>query len=337
MSKDIWVIAERRNDEIHSSTYELLGKAREIAKKAGDFMVWVIVLSERTMTETEKGLLYRYGADGIIAAVHEVFQRFNFLAYLETLEKLAKEAEPEIILAPATTTGRTIMPALAGVLGTGLTADCTGLDIEVETGNLLQTRPAIGGNIMAMIKTPAHRPQMATVRPKTFSVLEEKYDGPREYREIHPSFFSKIDRMELVEFKGTPSEMKSIQDSEIVISGGRGLRKPENLELLKRIAKLVNGSVGASRPIVDSKWIGHECQVGLSGHTVKPRVYLAAGISGAVQHIAGMQTSDVIVAINKDRNAPIFDFSDIGLVGDASEILETILKRLEALKGEKVR
>ncbi|AKI97394.1 electron transfer flavoprotein subunit alpha/FixB family protein [Kosmotoga pacifica] len=333
MKKHIWVIAEKRRGTLHSSTFELLGKARELSSKMMDSLVTCVVLMDRSLTPIEKKNLFDRGADTIINVIHEKLRRFDYLAYLGILKNLAIQFLPEIILAPATTTGRTIMPAIAASLKTGLTADCTGLDID-ENGNLLQTRPAIGGNIIATIETPTHRPQMATVRPKTFNPINEKYSGPEIYEEVRPHLtFS--NRTKLIEFREISSNQKNIQDAEIIFSGGKGLRKPENLEVLKKLAQLVNGAVGASRPLVDSKWIGHENQVGLSGHTVKPKIYIAAGISGAVQHVAGMQTSDTIIAINKDTNAPIFDFSDIGLVGDAVEILNALLENLTSLKEEK--
>ena len=334
MSTDIWVIAERRENGIHSSTFELLGKARELADKAGGSKVCAVVLADEKPRTAVIETLYEGGADKVILAIHSALKRFDFQPYLKVLERIAIDNEPNIILAPATTTGRTIMPGLAAVLHTGLTADCTGLDIETETSDLLQTRPAIGGNIMATIKTPAHRPQMATVRPKTFSPLEGKHSGARELEEFVVETCLVKTGARLVSMKTIPDDQKNIQDAEIVIAGGKGLSKQDNMIPIEKMAKMVGGSIGASRPIVDSKWIGHEAQVGLSGHTVKPRVYIAAGISGAVQHIAGMQTSEFIVAINRDRNAPIFNFSDVGLVGDATEILETILERLDSLKGD---
>ncbi|OAA32521.1 electron transfer flavoprotein subunit alpha [Kosmotoga arenicorallina S304] len=332
MSKHIWVIAEKRKGTFHSSTYELLGKAREIAKKIPDALVACVTLTNRSLTPEMREKLSEQGSDVILNIINEKFERFDYLTYLKALESIAEKFNPEIILAPATTTGRTIMPALAASLKTGLTADCTGLDIDND-GNLLQTRPAIGGNIMATIKTPNHRPQMATIRPKTFNPLTEKYSKTAIYHEIIP-ILDISDKTKLIEFKEISEDQKSIQDSEVVFSGGKGLRKPENLEILKDLAKLVGGAVGASRPLVDSKWIGHENQVGLSGHTVKPKIYIAAGISGAVQHVAGMQTSDIIIAINKDVNAPIFDYSDIGLVGDAAEILEMLHRALKNIKEE---
>ncbi|RAM59533.1 electron transfer flavoprotein subunit alpha [Mesotoga sp. SC_4PWA21] len=326
---DLLVIAERRGSEIHSSTYELLGKARELSLKR-PFNVSVAVLSDNRLEEDATASLFSGGADKIIMAIDKSLGRFNFEPYTKTLAAIVKKLSPEIVLAPATTSGRTYMPGLAALLKTGLTADCTGLDIEEGTGNLLQTRPAIGGNIMATIKTPNHRPQMATVRPKTFSALKEPYMGSGEVEsfEVTPEMIET--NATLLQFKPIGKGKKGVQDAEVIIAGGMGLRKVENMEPIYRLSSMINGTVGASRKIVDSKWVGHEAQVGLSGHTVKPKIYIAAGISGAVQHIAGMQTAEFIVAINRDRNAAIFNFADIGLVGDAVEILNDLVEALES-------
>lgn len=326
---EIWVIAEKRGSKIHSSTFELLGKARELSEKNG-FAVSLALLIEERPSEEVFDELFAGGADRVVLSVHEGFRRFDFQPYIRVLEKMIREYSPEIVLAPATSSGRSYMPGLAALLDTGLTADCTGLDIEEGTGNLLQTRPAIGGNIIATIKTPSHRPQMATVRPKTFSPLKEKYDSKREHVqfEVEPELVKTS--AQLIEFVPIGEGKKGVQDAEIIVAGGMGLRRIENMLPVYRLCKLINGTVGASRKIVDSKWLGHEAQVGLSGHTVKPKIYIAAGISGAVQHIAGMQTSEFIVAINRDRNAAIFNFADIGLVGDATEILDELVESLGA-------
>ena len=326
---DLLVIAERRGNEIHSSTFELLGKARELSIKR-PLTVSVVLLSDKRVQEDAADALFSGGADRIIMAVDGDFSRFNFEPYAKTLAAIVREFAPEIVLAPATTSGRTYMPGLAALLKTGLTADCTGLDIEEETGNLLQTRPAIGGNIMATIKTPNHRPQMATVRPKTFSPLKEEYESIGELVNFDVTQDLVQTGAKLIEFHPIGEGQKGVQDAEVIIAGGMGLRKVENMEPVYRLSKMINGTVGASRKIVDSKWIGHEAQVGLSGHTVKPKIYIAAGISGAVQHIAGMQTAEFIVAINRDRNAAIFNFADIGLVGDAVEILTELAESLES-------
>lgn len=330
------VLAEIREKEIHSSTLELLGKSRELSEKIDNSVVTVVVLSPKEIEQSSVDLLHRSGADEVLVIVNKNFERFNFSYYLKALEMITKDEKLEIILAAATTTGRTIMPALAAVLHTGLTADCTGLEIDEETKTLLQTRPAIGGNVIATIKTPNHVPQMATVRPKTFSPLSYSYKGLEEQEIISFSDDSIKNHMELLSFKPADNSKKNLQDARIVVSAGKGISNISNLSLVNELASMLNGAVGASRPLVDQKWLNYESQVGLSGHTVKPDVYIAAGISGAVQHIAGMQTSDFIISINKDKNASIFEYSDIGLVGDAAQILEELVKELKNSEGERV-
>ncbi len=328
------VLAEMRENEIHSSTLELLGKSRELSEKIDNSSVTVVVLSLEEIEKSSVDLLHKSGADKVLVVVNRNFERFNFSYFLHGLEKVAKDEKPEIILAPATTTGRTIMPALAVTLHTGLTADCTGLDIDEETKTLLQTRPAIGGNVIATIKTPNHVPQMATVRPKTFSPLSYNYEGLKELKVIRFLDDSIENHMELLDFSPTDNSRKNLQDAQVVVSAGKGISNINNLSLVNELASKLNAAVGASRPLVDQKWLNYESQVGLSGHTVKPDIYVAAGISGAVQHIAGMQTSDFIISINKDKNAAIFEYSDIGLVGDATQILEELIEELENSKGE---
>lgn len=334
MNSNIMVLAELRESEIHSSTLELLGKSRELSRKLENSSVTAVALTTEELKATTINLLHKSGADKVLVATNENFKRFNFSYYLRALEKISNNENPKIILASATTTGRTIMPALAAALHTGLTADCTGLDIEEESGTLLQTRPAIGGNVIATIKTPNHFPQMATVRPKTFSPLTYNYEGFEKLEVFNFTDDSIDSSMELLGFDSTYNLRKSVQDAQVVVSAGKGISNINNLELINELASLLNGAVGASRPLVDQKWLDYESQVGLSGHTVKPDVYIAAGISGAVQHIAGMQTSDFVISINKDKNAAIFEYSDIGLVGDATQILEEIIEELKNSRGE---
>ncbi|MFO7882946.1 MAG: electron transfer flavoprotein subunit alpha/FixB family protein [Kosmotogaceae bacterium] len=334
MKSNIMVLAEMRESEIHTSTLELLGKSRELSEKIEDSNVTVVVLSPEVTNDSSIDLLHKSGADKVLLVVNKNFERFNFSYYLHALEKISKDENPGIILAAATTTGRTIMPALAAALHTGLTADCTGLDIDEETGTLLQTRPAIGGNVIATIKTPDHFPQMATVRPKTFSPFSFDYEGLEKLEIIYFSDAFAEKQMELLDFKPADNSRKNLQDAQVVVSAGKGISNINNLNLINELASMLNGAVGASRPLVDQKWMDYESQVGLSGHTVKPNIYIAAGISGAVQHVAGMQTSDYIISLNKDKNAAIFEFSDIGLVGDATQILEELIEELKNSKGE---
>ncbi|MGJ8455491.1 electron transfer flavoprotein subunit alpha/FixB family protein [Pseudothermotoga sp. U03pept] len=311
------------NDRLDKNALELLSKADQMAQKINT-QVALFLITDRS---PEADLASDY-ADITVLLLSEIFERFSLYPFLINLEAVVLKYKPNILLAPATTFGRTIMPALAARLRTGLTADCTDLDVDTD-GNLLQTRPAIGGNVMATIITPNHRPQMATVRPKSFSIEDPKKKGKIIFEE--PIFVQ--DNCELIGIEKRETTAK-IEEAQVVISVGKGLRRKENTQIAESLAKLLNGAVGATRAVVDVKWFSHDHQVGLSGKTVKPKVYIAAGISGAVQHIAGMQTSEIVIAINKDRYAPIFKVADIGLVADAYSTLEQIAKLLEDEENE---
>ncbi len=308
------------NNRVDRNSFELLSKARKLADKASMKLAFLLISNSKKNVEE----LTRFGPDVVILALHERFERFSLDPFLSTSKKILEKHSPSIVLAPATTFGRTLMPALAASFHTGLTADCTELDVD-EKGNLLQTRPAIGGNVMATIVTPFHRPQMATVRPGVFEIEEHE---KRDTIFIEEPVENPEDRCQLVRVEPKQAGAK-LEEAKIIISVGKGLRKKENVELAFRLASLVKGAVGASRAVVDARWLSHDHQVGLSGKTVKPKIYIAAGISGAVQHLAGMQTSEIVVAINKDRHAPIFRVADIGIVADASWALSELIRRLE--------
>ena len=308
------------------SVLELVGKAIQLSEKSG-MKVGVFLIGGRELENAER--LLDYGVDQVFVASDERLERFVSDVYLRISERVIKYIDPEIILSPADTFGRSLMPMIAAKLETGLTADCTDLDFD-EEGNFLQTRPAIGGNIMATIVIPNHRPKMATVRPRTFNVARKigrKRDAEIEFLKIPDEYFRS--NVRLLSFKEKRDEI-NIQEADVIVAAGKGLRRKENMEIVRELAELVGGAVGASRAIVDAKWISHDHQVGLSGKTVKPKVYIAAGISGAVQHIAGMQTSEMIIAINKDKFAPIFKVADIGIVADAKSTLEEIIRRLRS-------
>ncbi|AJC73682.1 electron transfer flavoprotein subunit alpha [Pseudothermotoga hypogea DSM 11164 = NBRC 106472] len=307
------------NNKIDRSSFELLSKARKLADKASMKLAFLLMSNSKKDVQQ----LARFGPDMIVLAVHEKFNRFSLDPFLSTAKKIFAKYSPSIVLAPATTFGRTLMPALAASFRTGLTADCTELDVD-EKGNLLQTRPAIGGNVMATIVTPTHRPQMATVRPGVFEIVEHRKD---DVQFIEERIEDLSDRCQLISVEPKQAGAR-LEDAKIIVSVGKGLRKKENVEVAFKLASLVKGAVGASRAVVDARWLSHDHQVGLSGKTVKPRIYIAAGISGAVQHLAGMQTSEIIVAINKDRYAPIFKVADIGIVADAYWVLSELVQRL---------
>lgn len=329
--KDVFIVSEIREGKIHPVTYELLAWGRELVDKLNGVLS-ALILGHNLEDQLEE--LIFHGADKVEFFKNKELEIFNVENYAKILVPFIKEREPEIILASATTQGRTLMPYLAGKLKTGLTADCTHLDIEEDTGLLLQTRPAIGGNVLATIKTPEHKPQMATVRPKGKKPLpkNEKRKGEIIIHDINEEFSSRVKRLS---FRKREEEI-SLNDAEIIISGGKGLKNPQNFSLLFDIAHLLGGAVGASRSVVDMGWIDYSHQVGLSGKTVNPKIYIAIGISGAVQHLAGMINSKNIISINKDPDAPIFQVSDLGIVGDALEILPILKKKLEERKKKDV-
>ena len=326
MDFDVLVVGEVRNSKIHSVTYELTSKARELADKLGS-EVEVLLLYSRCEDELED-LIYR-GADRVLFVKNEELKFFNQEIWTNIVTDVALKRQPYIMLTGATSSGRTFFPAVAAKLNTGLTADCTGLDIEEETNLLLQTRPAIGGNVMATIKTPNHRPQMATVRPRTFRPLPKDESRKGEIIELKPDESLFNVRVKTLRFERDESQNVNIQDADVVVAFGKGIKKPENVKYISELAEALKAAIGASRAAVDAKWIGYPHQVGLSGKVVSPKLYIAAGISGAVQHIAGMQTSEYIVAINKDPEAPIFRIADFGIVGDLFEIIPELTKRVK--------
>jgi electron transfer flavoprotein alpha subunit len=249
--------------------------------------------------------------------------------YAACLASLVRDRDPSVFLAAATSTGRTAMPYLAALVHTGLTADCTELDIDTETGELLQTRPAIGGNILATIRTPNHRPQMATVRPHSGPRAPEVPGREGRIERLAPADGDLSSRMRRIGF--TPAtDAVSLADADRVVVTGRGLRKAENLPVIEELAEVLGAAVGGTRDVVDRGWLEYPHQIGLSGKTISPRLYLGAGVSGAIQHLAGMQTSEHIVAVNSDPDAQIFRLAELGVVGDMHEILPVLVRKLRA-------
>lgn len=325
----VLVAGECRGGSVHPSTLELVGKARELADARGGHVT--VALPCGGLAE-DPGRCIRHGADRVVLVHHEGLRLFNPDVESRLLAVLVRRFTPEIVLAAATTSGRTVLPAVAALVDTGLTADCTGLSIDPENGDLLQTRPAIGGNVLATIRTPFRRPQMATVRPRTFRLPQE--DPAREgaiFRLVPPDAFM-ASPVEPLGADTGEEETAPIQDAEVVVSGGKGLKRPDAFRLVEELARVLDGAVGASRPTVEAKWIGYPHQVGLSGKVVTPRAYIAAGISGAIQHLAGMQTSEFVVAVNRDPEAGIFRVADIGLVGDLFDILPRLTGAIAARK-----
>jgi len=281
-----------------------------------------------TTVESNIDELSCYDIDKLYIVESPVLERYRTRPYVDAAVTLIKKYKPEIVLIGATSTGRDFGGGLATELRTGLTADCTGLDIEIDTRSLLQTRPAFGGNIMATIKSSNHRPQMATVRPKVFAIPLRGEKRAIEEVRVEVPLSEKKQKSRILEW--IPSkEGVTLADANVIVSGGRGIGKPENFALLQELADLIDGAVGASRAAVDAGWIDYSHQVGQTGRTVRPKIYIACGISGAVQHLAGMKTSDVIIAINKDPDAPIFKIATYGFVGDVLEVVPKLINKLK--------
>jgi electron transfer flavoprotein alpha subunit len=323
----VWTISEFGGEKLKPISYELLARARPLADKLNSELSTVLI-GKGIEDKTARELIYR-GADRVYLVDNQALENYIVENYSAVLNKLIRKHKPDIIIAGATTFGRTLLPHVAVKVNTGLTADCTSLDIEEGSGNLLQVRPAIGGNIMARIKTPVRRPQMATVRPKTVQPAER--DEKREGEIIREEFtHDMIDsRVERLSYRMLDAGGADIQDADIIVSGGAGLKKGDNFKIIKELARNLGGAVGGSRNAVDRGWISYPHQVGLSGKTVTPELYIAVGISGSIQHLAGMKTSKHIIAINNDPDAPIFKVADFGVVGDLFEIVPLINEALQ--------
>lgn len=324
--KGVWVFAEQREGKLLNVAVELMGEGRKIADTLGVELTAVLLGSK--LNEAAERLV-KYGADKVLYVDNELLNVYTTDGYTKVISELVSDRKPEIMLIGATNIGRDLGPRLSARLGTGLTADCTRLEIDEEDNKLLQTRPAFGGNLMATIVCPNHRPQMSTVRP---GVMEKaQYDETRQGKiEIIDVDLSKSDiKAEVIEVVKSGKGEVALEEAPIIVSGGRGLGTRENFELVEKLAKKLGGVVGASRATVDEGWVEHSHQVGQTGKTVRPKLYIACGISGAIQHLAGMQEADCIVAINKNPDAPIFKIADFGIVGDVNEIIPAIIEALD--------
>ena len=315
------VFAEQEDGKIHRVTHELLGKGGELADKLG-VEVDAVLLGHGMEKEAQE--LVHYGADKVFLYDDPSLREFDVVRYKQNIAKLAEELKPEIFLIGATHVGRSLAPRIAAALKTGLTADCIELDVGAD-GTLVQTRPAFSGNIMAQIKTKT-RPQMATVRYKIMKMNEK--DPRRKGVVIRRKAENTVDTGTKVLEKFRADEV-NVTEAEIIVSGGKGLKKPEDFRLLEELAEALGAVVGSSRPLVDAGWISKEHQVGFSGNTVKPRVYIACGISGSPQHLFGMRDSDIILAINMDPSAPIFTVSDYCVIGDVYKVLPALIEEIK--------
>jgi len=327
----IWVFCELVRGELAPVATELLGIGRTLAddRKA---QLSAVLLGYQTAESAEK--LIGHGADKVYRVDDPALELFTDDIYEKIVSDLILAHKPEVVLAGATAIGRSFIPGVATTVDAGLTADCTRLEIRQEDGILLQTRPAFGGNIMATIICPDTRPQMATVRPKVMKELD--FDARRrgEIIDITPAPDQLISRIEVLESISEQQSKVNIQESDILVSGGRGLENEKGFELLIKLAESLGAKVSASRAVVDAGWIPYPHQVGQTGKTVAPKLYIACGISGAIQHVAGMQSSETIVAINRDAEAPIFNVADFGVVGDLYEVIPKLIDKIEEKRGQ---
>ena len=332
---EVWTLAEQRLGMLSKVSFELLNRGKKLAEKLNSPLSSVI-LGYCVKKEDINELISR-GADKVYVVDDKHLENFLIEPYARVLTLLLDEYNPHIFIAAATTLGRTLMPYIAIKKKTGLTADCTALDIDEGTNNLLQTRPAIGGNILATIKTPNTKPQMATVRPHSIkpALSNSNRKGEVVYKKYNNEIFKS--RIKFIKFIKDESQQVTVQDAKIVVSAGRGIGKKEKFKMIGELADILGGAVGASRDVVDRGWKTYPHQIGLSGKTISPSLYIANGISGSVQHIAGMQTSENIIAINKDPDAQIFKIANLSIVGDLHEIIPLLIGRLKEYKAREAK
>ena len=322
--RGLWVFGEINNSRVNNTVLELIGEGRKLAEQL-KVDLSVILLGENIQEEAQR--LIWHGADQVYVIEHPVLKEYNDEVYANIMGQLIRKYKPEILLIGATTYGRSLGPRISSKLDTGLTADCTSFEIDQKTRNLIQTRPAFGGNLMASIICPNHRPQISTVRPKVMKALE--MDTARKGRILRPDVdIPSNNRVNLLKRIENASEVINLSEADIIVAVGRGIGDKRNLNIIYELAKKLGAAVGASRATVDAGWIDYSHQIGQTGKTIAPKVYIACGISGAVQHLIGMSSSDTIIAINKDPDAPIFKVADIVLVGDIMEIVPMLINTL---------
>lgn len=327
----VWVFAEQREGHLEKVSLELLGEGRKIADKLGVKLTALLLGSG--IKDLAKDLR-SHGADEVLVVDNKELEHYTTDGYTKVICELANDRKPGILFIGATFVGRDLGPRVAARLETGLTADCTSLDVDVTNGDLLATRPAFGGNLMATIACPDHRPQMATVRPGVFAKLEkEEKDGGIE--EVQVNLTAEDIRTKVLEIVKENKEIVDISEANFIVAGGRGMGSQENFKLLYELAEALGGVVAASRAAVDKGWLDKAYQVGQTGKTVRPNIYIACGISGAIQHVAGMQDSDMIIAINKDESAPIMKIADYGIVGDITKVIPQMIAEAKAIQEGK--
>ena len=333
MSKDVYVIAEQRDGKIQKVGLELIGEATKLAKDLGEQVVAVLLGSNITDKAQE---LIQHGADKVVVVDDPMLEKYATEPYAKAITAVIKACEPEIVLYSATSIGRDLAPRVSARVHTGLTADCTKLAINEETKLLHMTRPAFGGNIMATIVCKNHRPQMATVRPGVMAALAKDATRTGEVVNFKVDFVPADMNVEILEEVKETKKTVDITEAKVLVSGGRGIGSADFVPVLQEAADVLGGVVTGSRPVIEAGWLDKDRQVGQTGKTVRPDLYLACGISGAIQHVAGMESSEVVISINKDDNAAIFSVSDLGVVGDVKVILPKLVEALKKVKEEKM-
>ncbi len=333
MSKDVYVIAEQRDGKIQKVGLELIGEATKLAKDLGEQVVAVLLGSNITDKAQE---LIQHGADKVVVVDDPMLEKYATEPYAKAITAVIKACEPEIVLYGATSIGRDLAPRVSARVHTGLTADCTKLAINEETKLLHMTRPAFGGNIMATIVCKNHRPQMATVRPGVMAALAKDATRTGEVVNFKVDFVPADMNVEILEEVKETKKTADITEAKVLVSGGRGIGSADFVPVLQEAADVLGGVVTGSRPVIEAGWLDKDRQVGQTGKTVRPDLYLACGISGAIQHVAGMESSEVVISINKDDNAAIFSVSDLGVVGDVKVILPKLVEALKKVKEEKM-
>ena len=329
MNKDIYVVVEQVDGVVQKVGIELIGIASKLAADLGQEVVAVLLGKEvRGLADN----LIHHGANKVICVEDPILEHYATEPYTKALNAVVEAKKPEIVLYGATSIGRDLAPRVSARVHTGLTADCTKLEIDPEDGKIKQTRPAFGGNIMATIICPDNRPQMSTVRPGVMDKAPKDDSRTGEVVKLNIDLKESDIRTKVLEIVKSAHEKISLTDANIIVSGGKGLGTPDGFKLIAELAEALGGVVGSSRAAVDAGWIDRSHQVGQTGVTVKPNLYVACGISGAIQHLAGMKESDLIIAINKDPDAPIFGVADYGIVGDLYKVIPEILEALKAVK-----
>ncbi|HPE66338.1 MAG TPA: electron transfer flavoprotein subunit alpha/FixB family protein [Synergistales bacterium] len=328
----VLIFVQQTDGEVAPVSLELLGKGRELAATLGTEVTAALLGSG---IDPLLPLLARYGAERIVVVDDPALETYMTEPYTRAMAAVTERFKPEILLCGATAVGRDLAPRLSARLHTGLTADCTGLEIDPQTRNLMMTRPAFGGNIMATIVCAEHRPQMATVRPGVMQRIEPLKSSQPFVERMRVEGIAEGRNVEILEVVKKMSAKKDIQEARVLVAGGRGMGGPENFAVLEELAEVLGGTVASSRASVDAGWVGKDRQVGQTGKTVRPDLYIACGISGAIQHLAGMEESGIIVAINKDPSAPIFEAADYGVVGDALKIVPMLAESIRNARARK--